>query len=97
MLKAYELVPEAYRQWLRHDKHTYIESARELSTLFGKWRLASEVHTFEQLSELLLFELFHDTLHERTATYLSERNVKTLAEAAAIADGYALTHKVQGD
>lgn len=47
--------------------------------------------------ELLLLEQFHDTLPERTATYLSERNVKTLTEAAAIADEYALTHKVRGD
>lgn len=76
---------------------TYVEFARELSTLFGRWRLASEVHTFEQLCELLLLEQFHDTLPERIATYLGERNAKTLTEAATIADEYALTHKVRGD
>ena len=99
VLKAYELVPEAYRQKFRgarkYDKQTYVEFARELSTLFGRWRLLSEVHTFEKLCELLLLEQFQDTLPECIATYLSERNAKMLTEAATIADEYALTHKLR--
>lgn len=50
VLKAYELVPEAYRQKFRgarrQDKETYVEFARELSTFFARWRLASEVQSF---------------------------------------------------
>lgn len=59
--------------------------------------MASETHTFEQLCELLLLEQFYDTLPERMVTYLSERHVKTLTEAAAIADEYASTHKIRSD
>ncbi len=101
VLRAYELVPEAYRQKFRgarkHKKETYVEFARELSTFFSRWRLASEVQTFEQLCELVLLEQFKETLPECMATYLSERNVKTLTEAAVLADEYSLTHKVGGD
>ena len=42
-------------------------------------------------------EQFRETLPENLATYLSERSVETLAEAAVLADEYALTHKVQGE
>ena len=101
VLKAYELVPEAYRQKFRgvrrQDRETYVEFARELSTLFGRWRLASEVKTFEQLCELVLVEQFRETLPENLTTYLSERSAQTLAEAAVLADEYALTHKVRGE
>lgn len=44
-LRAYELVPEAYRQKFRgawkHDKKTYVEFARKLSTFLvvGAWHL----------------------------------------------------------
>lgn len=70
----------------------------ELSALFfSRWQLASEVQTFEELCELALLEQFKETLPERMATYLRERNPKILTEAAVIADEYALTHKVQGE
>lgn len=68
-----------------------------MSTLFGQWRLASEVQTFDQLCELVLVEQFRETLPMNLATYLSERNAKTFTEAAVLADEYALTHKVQGE
>ncbi|VDI24763.1 Hypothetical predicted protein [Mytilus galloprovincialis] len=41
VLKAYELVPEAYRQKFRSykkfDSQTYVEFAREKEDLFDKW------------------------------------------------------------
>lgn len=81
VLKAYELVPEAYRQKFRgvrrQDRETYVEFAPELSTLFGHWRLASEVKTFEQLCELVLVEQFRETLPENLTTYLSGRRAET--------------------
>ena len=101
VLKAYELVPEAYRQKFRgirkQDRETYVEFGRELSTLFGRWRVASDVKTFDNLCELILVEQFRETLPENLATYLSERGADTLSEAAVLADDYALTHKVRGD
>lgn len=45
VLRAYELVPEAYRQRFRGTtktaKHTFVEFAREKRTLFEKWCLVS--------------------------------------------------------
>lgn len=48
VLRAYELVPEAYRQKLRTSRkpseaQTYVEFAREKSGLFYKWLMASKV------------------------------------------------------
>lgn len=41
ILRAYELIPEAYRQRFRSlhkpDKQTYVEFAREKETLFARW------------------------------------------------------------
>lgn len=52
---------------------------------------------FDQLCELVLLAEFRETLPVNLATHLSERNAKTLTEAAVLADEYALTHKVQGE
>lgn len=93
VLKMYELVPEAYRKKFK----TYVEFACELSTLFGRWWVASEFQTFDQLCELVLLEQFRETLPVNLATHLSGHNTKTLTEAAVLADEYALTHKVQGE
>ncbi|KAK0145216.1 Retrovirus-related Pol polyprotein from transposon 412 [Merluccius polli] len=80
VLKAYELVPEAYRQKFRkstkHERITYVEFARELTTIFNRWRVAAE------------------TLPDCIVTYLFERQVKTVSEAAVLADEYSLTHKL---
>ncbi|XP_056905675.1 uncharacterized protein LOC130534961 [Takifugu flavidus] len=101
VLKAYKLVPEAYRQKFRtsrkqHDK-TYVEFVRELTTLFNRWRIASGVETFPQLCELILLEQFKFTLPERITTFLAEHKVKSASEAAVLADEYALTHKIRGN
>ena len=45
--KAYELVPEAYRQkfrnYLKYDSKTHVEFAREKEYLFNKWCHSKEV------------------------------------------------------
>lgn len=49
ILKAKELVPEAYRQRfrsLKKDKQTHTEFARDLVTHFNRWCAASQVETF---------------------------------------------------
>ena len=47
ILKAYELVPEAYRQKFRNCKkqesQTYVEFAREKEALFDRWCSAKQV------------------------------------------------------
>ena len=97
VLRAYELVPEAYRQKFRTLKKlpgkTFVEFAHEKETLFKRWRKASNVTDFESLSQLILLEEFKNSLPDRLVTYLNEQKVETLAQAAVLADEFVLTHK----
>ncbi len=53
ILRAYELVPEAYRQKFRgHKKNscqTFVEFARDKSMLFDKWCSATKTEDFDSL------------------------------------------------
>ncbi|XP_030283654.1 uncharacterized protein LOC115587797 [Sparus aurata] len=97
VLKAYELVPEAYRQrfrtWEKRANQSHMEFVRELTNHFNRWCVASSVDNFEGLCNLVILEQFKDTLPSRVATYLNERKVTTAAEAAGLADEYVIVHK----
>ncbi|KAL2080855.1 hypothetical protein ACEWY4_022708 [Coilia grayii] len=97
VLKAYELVPEAYRQrfrnWKKGDRQSYTEVARELSGHFYRWLSAVGVETFDELCNLVIIEQFKNILPERIAMYISEHPAKTVAEAAVRADEFVLTHR----
>ncbi len=97
VLKAYELVPEAYRQKFRTlsrgVNEAHVEFARELTTAFNRWCMASEVTTFEELSNLIVLEQFKNSVPARIATYINEQKADTAAKAAELADDYVLTHK----
>ena len=97
VLKAYELVPEAYRQrfrtWTRGNK-SYLEFARDLRTHFHRWCAASGVNDFQDLCNLLVLEQFKNSVPEPVAVYISEKKVKTVSEAASLADDFTLTHRV---
>lgn len=99
VLKAYELVPEAYRQrfrtWEKRANQSHMEFARELTTHFNRWCMASDVGDFDSLCDLIILEQFKNSLPSRVATHLTERKVKTAAEAAELADEYVLIHKSQ--
>ncbi|VDH97949.1 Hypothetical predicted protein [Mytilus galloprovincialis] len=58
VLKAYELVPEAYRQKFRSykkfDSQTYVEFAREKEDLFDKWLTSKKTdNNFDNLRQLI--------------------------------------------
>ena len=97
VLQIYELVPEAYCQRFRtlerDDRQTHVEFARKLSSQFNRWCSASAVMTFQGLCDLIMLEQFKDTIPDHIATYINERKVQTVAEAAVLADEYVLTHK----
>lgn len=97
ILRAYELVPEAYRQRFRSLKkapgQTHVEFMREKSTLFDKWCSATKVTDFESLRELILLEEFRNCVPDRVVVYLHERTVSTVSQAAVFADEFVLTHK----
>ena len=96
--KAYELVPEAYHQQFHELKRkeglTYVEYARDKETLFDRWCVSREVGAnFENLKQLVLVEEFKRSIPSDIRTYLNEKEVTTLHDAAVVADDYALTHK----
>lgn len=97
ILRAYELVPEAYRQQFRNRKknasQTFVEFARDKAVLFDKWRTSSGADDFNSLRELMLLEDFKQCLPERMVLYLNEQKVTTLSQAAVLADEFVLTHK----
>uniref|UniRef100_A0A3B1J0P6 Gypsy retrotransposon integrase-like protein 1 n=1 Tax=Astyanax mexicanus TaxID=7994 RepID=A0A3B1J0P6_ASTMX len=98
ILRAYELVPEAYRQKFRMHKksssQTFVEFAREKEILFDKWCSACKATDFASLRKLILLEEFKNCLPEQVVTYLNEHKVSSLSEGAVLADEYILTHKI---
>lgn len=97
ILRAYELVPEAYRQKFRNYKkssnQSYVEFAREKGTLFDKWCSSCKALDYKSLRETILIEEFKRCLPNRVVVYLNEQKVSTLPCAAILADEYVLTHK----
>ena len=98
VLRAYELVPEAYRQKFREYRksttQTFVEFARNKGNLFDKWCNASKAKDYASLRELVLLEDFKKGVPERCLVYLNEQKVNTLSEAAIFADEFTLTHKL---
>ena len=97
ILKAYERVPEFYRQrfrtWEKGYKQTHLEFVRDLKLFFSRWCAAAEVDDYDSLRELIVLEQFKDSVPERVATHISEQKVRKVLEAAAIADDYVLIHQ----
>ena len=99
ILKAYELVPEAYRQKFRNCKkeneQTYVEFAITKEQLFDRWCSSKKIGSnHEKLRQLLLVEEFKRCINSDIKSFLDEKQVETLEAAARLADDYALTHKV---
>ena len=101
ILKAYELVPEAYRQkfrnYLKYDSKTHVEFAREKENLFNRWCHSKEIgQDFKKLKQMVLLEEFKDKVRPDIRSHLDEKkvDVEELEKAAIMADDYALTHKM---
>ena len=99
ILKAYELVPEAYRQkfrnYLKYDSKTHVEFAREKENLFNRWCHSKEIgQDFKKLKQMVLLEEFKDKVRPGVRSHLDEQKVEELEKAAIMADDYALTHKM---
>uniref|UniRef100_UPI00358FFF31 uncharacterized protein n=1 Tax=Myxine glutinosa TaxID=7769 RepID=UPI00358FFF31 len=99
ILKAYELVPEAYRQKFRNarkrESETHVEFARVKENMFDRWCESKGVgKDFEALRDLILVEEFQQCVHEDIKVYLQEKKVPKLWDAATMADDYALTHRI---
>ena len=99
ILKGYELVPEAYRQKFRNCKkysnQTHVEFARHKEQLFDRWCCSKKIdQNYDKLRQLMLVEEFKRCIQSDVKTFLDEKQVETLEEAACLADDYYLTHTV---
>ena len=99
ILKGYELVPEAYRQKFRNCKkdsnQTHVEFARNKEQLFERWCCSKKIdQNYDKLRQLMLVEEFKRCIQSDVKTFLDEKQVEILEEAARLADDYYLTHKV---
>ena len=94
VLKAYELVPEAYRKRFRELKNrgeeSFLEFARNKRILFEKWCASQSANSLDDLRELILMEDFKSCVSPSICVYLSEQRTKTLNDAATLADDYLL-------
>ena len=80
VLKAYELVPEAYRQKFRSAKkesnQTHVEFARVQEQMLDRWLSSKNVNEdFKQLRQLVLIEQFKECIHANIKTHLDERDI----------------------
>ena len=97
VLRAYELVPEAYRQKFRRfkktDSQTYVEFGRDKEVMFDRWCQSQNVTDFAGLRDLLLLEDFKNCLPDKISTYINEQKVRKVSDAAVLADEYLLLHR----
>ena len=97
VLRAYELVPEAYRQKFRNlrkgDSQSHMEFAREKERLFEDWYKSRNVEDFNSLKELVLLEEYKNCISKEIKTHLEEMQIENLETAAKLSDEYSLTHK----
>ena len=89
ILKAYKLVPEAYRQkfrnYLKYDSKTHVEFAREKENLFNRWCHFKEIgQDFKKLKQMVLLEEFKDKVRPDIRPHLDEQKVEELEKAAMI-------------
>ena len=87
ILKAYELVPEAYRQKFRNCKkeneQTHVEFARTKEQLFDRWCSSKKIGSnHEKLRQLMLVEEFKRCINSDIKSFLDEKQVETLEAAA---------------
>ena len=99
ILKGYELAPEAYRQKFRNSRkeltQTHVEFARTKEQLLARWFSSKKIEqNFEKFRQLILVEEFKNCLHSDVKSFLDEKQVETLDEAARLANDYSLTHKI---
>ena len=80
ILKAYELVPEAYRRKFRDmskgDSIMYMDHARNLEIACDRWCVSHDIcEDFTKLWELVLVEQFKNKLPDSIKTFLDEKKI----------------------
>ncbi|XP_059815949.1 uncharacterized protein LOC132387591 [Hypanus sabinus] len=100
ILRAYELVPEAYRQEFRDLRkqwnQTFTEVTYDKCVYFDRWCAAEGVgEDFCCLRKMILIEELKDCVPDNVRRYPNEKKNKSISESAKLADEYALTHQMK--
>jgi hypothetical protein len=81
VFKAFQLVPEAYRQRFRRykkfDNQTYVEFAREKEDLLDHWLRSQAIDNLQNFRLLILVEEFKDCVHQDLGTHLEDKNANS--------------------
>lgn len=89
ILKKYDVNAETYRQKFRSLIVDPTESPKELynrlKELFGKW-IQPERKAVDQVSEIIIMEQYLKMLSPELQVWIRERDPRTAAEAASLAD-----------
>ena len=97
VLRAHALVPDAYRCKFRaltkNSDTSHLEYARLIREALTRWLRATKVESFESLVELFLLEKFVSSISKEVSVHVLEKQVKTIEEAAQLADIFLLAHK----
>eukprot|EP00731_Ephydatia_muelleri_P007213 Em0003g1461a len=98
ILRRYDISEQTYRQRFRDAVMKKDETVSELNVrlidLFLKWTKGCK--TVEQLRDLMILEQLVNTLQTEVRVWVTERNPKTSAEAAKLADDYLSARKQNG-
>ena len=91
VLKAYEWVPERYREkfrvWKKTPNHTHMEFCREQKLWYDRRISSRKVNRdYDRLEELILQEQFKVSIYSNIKMFLDERDIDTVGEAATIAE-----------
>ena len=79
----------------KDSNQTHVEFARSKEQLFDRWCCSKKIdQNYDKLRQLMLVEEFKRCIQSDVKTFLCEKQVETLEEAARLADDYYLTHKV---
>ena len=96
VLRAYALVPEAYRQKFRNSKKAYKQTWSDFAInkelLFDKWLLSKEVESLESCKQVMVMEEIMSNMSDNLKKYITERAPNNTNELAKFADEYAFIH-----
>ena len=98
ILKAYELVSEAYRQKCKNfekaaDK-THVEFTRDKERLFDRWcRSEKKWHKFQHFKRNDFTGRIQKLFHPSISNYTTEHKAQALQKASEMADEFFLAHK----
>ena len=101
ILKASELVPEAYRQNFRShaksDSQTWTEYLKDKERLFDTWTKSRNTVSLADIKNLILLEEFRNHVAKLLRLHLDDLDVTDAKQAAKRADDYTVAHKLQGN